>query len=298
MYSEQQIEAVTGKAGLKYAQNKNRGGRSSAKGRDFEIAYGAYRVALAAAVAIRSGNVGEGVTFHDQVKCFVDDFIETVPAGRTLVQLKSGGASWNGGDHPLAEDFRLQSSLDAACGSKANYALVVSDDEQRDALVVSRPDDLTAVTVHSFPEGLTDIDLIARLTDLSDALAELSPRAPERIVREQVWRMLVGTWHASRGDQQLADLINAAANGPGAVVAPLKPPYELPDEAKKALDKITDFRFYIVKNFFVFEALGGIQHGIADYHCHTPQFEAFVAELIAAQPADFFAFWSVLKAHV
>lgn len=298
MYSEKQIAAVTGAAGLKYAQNKNRGGRSSAKGRDFEIAYGAYRVALAAAAAFSAGETGEGVTFHDQVKCFVDDFIETAPAGRTLVQLKSGGASWNAGDHPLADDFRMQATLDATCGVKASYALVVSDDGQKAALIGSRPADLGAVSVLSFPDGLTDVELIDRLNDLSDALAALSPREPERIVREQIWRMLLGTWQASRGDQELAALVNAAAEGPGAVVAPLKPPYQLPEDAKKALDNVPGLRFYIIKNFFAFEALDGRQHGMADYHCHTPQFEAFVTELIDAQPADFFAFWSVLKAHV
>ena len=298
MYSAQQIAAVAGPAGLTYAQNKNRGGRSSAKGRDFEIAYGTYRVALAAATAFRSRSLGTGVSFHDQVQCFIDDFIETTSAGRTLAQLKSGDASWNGGDHPLADDFRMQSKLDAACQTLAHYALVVSDPERRDALISSRPSDLAAVSVLSFPEGLTDFELIAGLGDLSDALSELSPRSPERIVREQVWRMLLGTWQASRGDQTLAELVNAAANGPGAVVSPLAPSYELPEDAKKALDKVPGLRFNIRKNFFVFDALGGRQHGIADYHCHTPQFEAFVTELVAVQPTDFFAFWSVLKAHI
>ena len=82
------------------------------------------------------------------------------------------------------------------------------------------------------------------------------------------------------------------------MVSPLAPSYELSDAAKKALDKVPGLRFNIRKNFFVFDALDGRQRGIADYHCHTPQFEAFVTELIAAQPTDFFAFWSVLKAHI
>jgi hypothetical protein len=298
MYADATITAATGAAGLTYAQNKNRGGRSSAKGRDFEIVYGAYRIALAAADAFRSGSLGAGVAFHDQVQCFVDDFVTSGPHGRTLSQLKSGTASWSSGVHPLADDFRMQAKLDAACGVTAGYELVVGDDVRRDALTANQPANLSSVAVISFPGGLSDLDLIDRLGDLADALSELSPRPSERIAREQVWRMLLGTWQGSRGDQTLAALVNAAGDGPGAIVAPMLAPYVLSDEAIKALDNVTGLRFYISKNFFVYEALGGMQRGYADYHCHTPQFEGFVTDLIAEQPTDFFEFWLVLKAHV
>jgi len=298
MYSAAEIVTVAGESGLTYAQNKNRGGRSSAKGRDFEIVYGAYRVALAAAEAFRTGGLGAGISFHDQVQCFVDDFIASGPDGRTLSQLKSGAAHWNGGDHPLVDDFELQAKLDAVCGVVAAYELVVGDDGQRDTLIASRPAGLGSVSVVSFPGGLSDLELIDRLGDLADALTELSPRPPERIVREQVWRMLLGTWQGSRGDQSLATLVNNAGHGPGAIVAPLLPPYVLSDAAIKALDNVAGLRFYIRKNFFVFEALRGMQQGVADYHCHTPEFEGFVTNLLIAKPTDFFGFWDVLKAHV
>jgi hypothetical protein len=298
VYSSEQIEAATGADGLAYARNKNRGGRSSAKGRDFEIAYGAYRIALAAASALRSGELGEGVSFRDQVMCFVDDFVELTPTSRTFAQLKSGVAHWGGGDHPLADDFRLQSALDRALGVEARYALVVGDEGRREALLASRPSDLADVEVLSFPEGLDDRALIHRLRDLSEALSELSPREPEDVVREQVWRMLLGSWHGSRGDQNLSDVVDAAAEGPGAVVSPMRPPYELSEAAKIALDNVPGFRFYVRRNFFVYEALSGLQRGIADHHCHTPQFEAFVTKLIEDRPTDFFEFWKVLKAHI
>lgn len=298
VYSDANIEAVAGADGLHYAKNKNRGGRSSAKGRDFEIVYGAYRIALAAAEALQNGFPGTELAFHDQLLCFVDDFVSSGPDGRTLAQLKSGAANWSGGAHPLEDDFRMQASLDAACGVAARYELVVGTDAERDLLVASRPCDLSGVSVISFPGTLSDIKLIQRLEDLADALAELSPRPSERVVREQVWRMIVGTWLSSRGDQTLQAIIDAAGHGPGAIVAPLRAPYEFPAEAKNALDNVDGLRFNIHKNFFVYEALGGAMHGIADFHCYTPQFEAFVSDLMTSKPTTFWSFWSVLKAHV
>ncbi len=298
MYDSAMIEKTLGGGATTYAQNKNRGGRSSAKGRDFETSYGAYRVALAAAEAHTTGDDGTKLTFHDQVLCFVDAFITGRVAGRALEQLKSGGASWNAGDHPLSDDFRMQRRLDAASGITAAYRLVVSDETQRAALAASRPDDISEVDVLAFPEGLRDVDLIARLNDLSDALTELSPRPPERVVREQVWRMLLGTWAGSTGDQTLEALVNQAAHGPGGVVAPLKPPYAMPVDAKKVLDNVPGLRFNIHKNFFGYEWRGGMQRGVAEYHCHTVEFASFVQALVSNAPTDFFGFFSVLKAHV
>lgn len=298
MYDSAMIEETLGADAVTYAQNKNRGGRSSAKGRDFETSYGAYRIALAAAEAHANGEDGTKITFHDQVPCFVDDFIVGRAAGRTLEQLKSGGASWNAGDHPLSDDFRMQRRLDSALGVTAAYRLVVSDEGQRAALTASRPDDISEVSVLAFPEGLRDVELISRLADLSDALTELSPRPPERVVREQVWRMVLGTWAGSKGDQSLEELINQAAHGPGGVVAPLKPPYAMPADAKKVLDNVPGLRFYIHKNFFGFEWRDGIMRGNAEYHCHTVEFASFVDELVRVAPTDFLGFFDVLKAHV
>lgn len=298
MYDADAIERAVGAEALTYAQNKNRGGRSSAKGRDFEIVYGAFRVALAAAEAHRAGQTGDDVSFVDQVLCFVDDLVISRPTGLMLEQLKSGGASWMTGDHHLADDFRYQKSLDRAEGLIASYRLVLGDEELRQAMLDGRPGDLDDVEVISFPGLLPDVDLIARVPELADALTEMSPRPSERIFREQVWRMLLGTWAGSRGEQTLAALVNEAAKGPGGVVAPLREEYVLPDEAKIILDNVPGLRFYIRKNFFTYEAFGGTQRGFADFHCYTPQFEAFVTNLMANKPTDFFEFWTVLKAHV
>ncbi len=280
MYEASSIVSALGDKALVYAKNKNRGGRSSAKGRDFELLYGAYHVALEGAAAHAGGQDGSGVTFEDQVLCFVDDFVLTNGNGRTLAQLKSGAASWAVGDHPLGDDFRMQSMLDSACGVSASYLLVVSSDQTKSALIDARPADLAGVAVERFPEGLSDVDLIAAMPDLADALQELSPRPPEKVVREQVFRMILGTWASSRGEQKLSDLINAAAEGPGAVVAPLLAAYELPPSAKIVLDKVPHLRFYVAKGFFGYEC--GNMRGIAEYHSRTPEFEAFLAELCTA----------------
>ncbi len=41
-----------------------------------------------------------------------------------------------------------------------------------------------------------------------------------------------------------------------------------------------------------------MQRGVAEYHCHTVQFDSFVQALVRAAPTDFFGFFDVLKAHV
>lgn len=295
MYDADAIQRAVGAEALTYAQNKNRGGRSSAKGRDFEIVYGAFRVALAAAEAHRAGHSGNDVSFVDQVLCFVDDLVTRRPTGLTLEQLKSGGASWASGDHHLADDFRYQRTLDQAEGIAATYRLVLGDDGLRQAMLDGRPGDLEDVEVISFPGLLRDVELIARLPELAEALAEMSPRRSEQIVLEQVWRMLLGTWAGSSGEQTLAALVNEAAAGPGGVVAPLGEEYVLPNEAKIILDNVPGLRFYIRKNFFAYEAFGGTQRGVADFHCYTPQFGAFVTNLMAHKPTDFFEFWTVYR---
>ncbi len=72
-------------------------------------------------------------------------------------------------------------------------------------------------------------------------------------------------------------------------------------EAKNALDKIEYLRFYVTKNFFGFEYQGFGDHtmkGWAEYHCHTPEFGAFLTALVHAQATDFFEFFAIFKAHV
>ncbi|WP_294356624.1 hypothetical protein [uncultured Sphingomonas sp.] len=67
---------------------------------------------------------------------------------------------------------------------------------------------------------------------------------------------------------------------------------------KKVLDNVPGLRFYIHKNFFGYEWRDGMQRGVAEYHCHTVQFDSFVQALVRAAPTDFFGFFDVLKAHV
>jgi hypothetical protein len=46
MCTPEEIELVCGAEALAYARNKNRGGRAGAKGRAYELSYGAYRIAV------------------------------------------------------------------------------------------------------------------------------------------------------------------------------------------------------------------------------------------------------------
>ncbi len=296
MYDPKDIERIHGGDALDYARNKNRGGRSSAKGRDFEILYGAYRIALEAKAVIALDELGDSVVMADQVLCFIDDFIVEKPGETNLGQLKSGVATWGKGDRCVANDFRLQKALDEALERTASYRLVVGEAGTADKLVAGRPDDLSEVEVCVFPEGQSDRELIAALPDLASALDALTIRSPEPIVREQAFRLLLAAWLLSKGPQRLDALVNSAAEGPNGIIAPMLPPYEVADNLREALDAIPDFLYAIDRN--VFHYTSGRMNGYASFHCHTPQFAAFAAALVNSPPRDFEDFFVVMRTYL
>ncbi|HEX8900641.1 hypothetical protein [Vitreimonas sp.] len=67
-YTLESIGSVCGCDAAGYAANKQRGGRNSAKGRDYELMYGAVRIAELAAQVIRVGGSGEDIAIGDQTR--------------------------------------------------------------------------------------------------------------------------------------------------------------------------------------------------------------------------------------
>jgi len=296
VYNETDIEAVHGPDQVAYARNKNRGGRSSAKGRDYELIYAAYRIAVEAKEVLDRSENGSAVVFQDQILCFIDDLVADVRGTRILEQMKSGQANWGGVAKSVAGDFRLQDALDQAMGIDARYRLVVGDKQVAETLLTSRPKDLAYVEVAHFPASTNDRELIAAKNDLREALDALSCRRPEPIVREQVFRTLLAGWCLSTGPQSVADIVNRAAEGPNGLLPPMLPDYALADNVRAALDAIPNLSYTITRNVFRYAC--GMMTGYANYHCHTTQFGGFAEAIVNERPADFPEFFALMRRHL
>jgi hypothetical protein len=293
-YPEDLVRKVCGAAAATYVANKSRGGRNNANGRDYEVMYGAFRIVLLAAEALRAGDRGSQTTVADQLRCFVDDLAIDSPAQRTLSQVKSGAASWTAGEHPVADDFRSQRRLDREIGLSPVYELVVADRDRQRVLLDSRPEDVEA-NVTFFCDASKLCDLSREHPELLDALDELSARPPRSLVREQTFQTFVGAWFTSNGPVTLASVVNKASTGPDALIRPLGESYSLPANVAAALEAIPDFEFEIRRNHLWYGCKG--LEGYAAYHCLSDGFREFERFVLERRPDSFVALHAALRGH-
>jgi hypothetical protein len=170
-YDPALIESVCGAEAAAYAARKHRGGRSGQQGASFETAYATYRIALAGREASLDAKSQDDVWFQSQTGGFIDDLATVTACETALSQAKSGTAAWMGGDHPLADDFRMQRQLDVAAGCQVNYELVVSSEDHADAMRKARPQDLNDVAVTVFRcTGDNWLGLFSAHPELQEAL--------------------------------------------------------------------------------------------------------------------------------
>ena len=146
-YTTDDIERVCGEHLARYAANKKRGGENMVVGYTFEVACAVYNVVLAIDRECSRDRRGEGIYFDRSPGGFVDDLAETDAGLTTLSQMKSGPVSWNGGKHPIDEDFRHQAVLDYGLGRNPRYELVVSSQNLAIGLTRGQPEDLRHVAV-------------------------------------------------------------------------------------------------------------------------------------------------------
>src|SRR5262249_30829614 len=148
---------------------------------------------------------------------------------------KSGSVSWNGGDHPLSDDFRMQSKIDRQIGVSARYELVVADRGQLQNLKSNTPNDISFVDVRYVPNGDMDL-LFANYPQLNGWLDTISARPPRKSTREQTFQRLFAAWAMSRGTVTLHEVVNSAATGADALIGPIGESYELTEALKVTLD--------------------------------------------------------------
>jgi hypothetical protein len=231
------------------------------------------------------GTSQEDVWFQGQTGGFVDDLATVTVQETAFAQAKSGVATWTGGDHPLADDFRMQRQLDAAAGRRANYELVVSSDDHADAMLKSRPDDLDGVAVTAFRCTADNwLNLFADHPELEEALDAISVRRPQRIVREQTFQAILGWWlhHGCRGS--LRDMMLELAQRPDALVRVPGPNYELPTDVVVALQGVAGLSWSISGRHFAY-AVGSLK-GWAAFLCGSKPFRRFEQLMVEQRPVE------------
>lgn len=283
-YSFEAIEAACGVESANYASNKNRGGRNSANGRDFELCYATVRICELAAEVLRNGCDGADIVLNDQLFCFVDDLMIRTPSSQSLSQLKSGAASWEAGERSIATDFRLQRVLDNSLGIKSQYELVVGSREKERALLAQKPDDIDANI--RFHAGDDFDSILMNHPDLGRDLDCISIRPPlKRSVREQTFMVLLGAWITSAGATSLRDVVNRASTGPDALIGPIGESYALPKNVEYILSKIPGLTFEVRRNHLYFECYG--MSGYAAFNCFAPDFRILERRIVELEPNTF-----------
>jgi len=279
-----EIERVCGATAAQYASNKSRGGLAGQKGWTFEVLYAAYRIATEAYVVCSRGGTGAEVWFQAQAGGFVDDLAVVTLEETILSQTKSGDVSWTAGEHPLAEDFRLQATLDNAAGRSATYELVVATDEVAASIKARQPSDVAFVRVAIFRAAGPDLlGLFERQQDLAHALDGISLRPPRRIVREQTFEAILGAWVRSGGAGCLRDILRELAVRPYALVRVPGPDFEVRAEVAEALYGVPGFRFRTVGMHFQYEVADRLS-GWAAFLCDSEGFRAFEQFIMEGKP--------------
>src|SRR5690606_901874 len=122
-----EIQVCFGEKARKYAANKHRGGVNGKKGSRYEDFYMAFKAAEWAARCFRH-LIPAWPRLRGQIVGFVDDFAIDLAENTEYYQLKNvGSLTWDGGDHPLVEDFARQYKLAVHLGEPSPTTnLVVS----------------------------------------------------------------------------------------------------------------------------------------------------------------------------
>jgi len=284
-YDPATIERACGVHAAAYAARKQRGGRSNQQGSSFETAYAAYRIALAGYRACQEPEAEDDIWFQAQTGGFIDDLAIVTAQDTALAQAKSGVVSWHAGDHPLADDFRLQRQLDQEAGRTARYELVVASDEYAGAMHASRPDDLADISVTAFRcDGKNWLDLFVAHPDLREALDAISLRRPQTIVREQTFQLILGWWlhHGCCG--HLRAMMLELAERPDALVRVPGPDYALSAEVAAALANVVGLVWSISGRHFAYEV--GNLKGWAAFLCGSDRFQRFERFMLEEHPTE------------
>jgi hypothetical protein len=217
-----------------------------------------------------------------------------------LYQAKSGAASWNTGDHPLATDFRLQGQLDLALRKTVDYVLLVSKTQAKHNLLELRPSDLTNVEVQAIQYSETQMRdqsaeadyFVARNVELLEPLHQLIRPVVSNWSARQAFRLLLGTYCDAGNLASVRELLSDAAGDGDALIAFPGARYELPLHVTEILSALPKFSWSVSGFRFRFD-FGGLK-GSAAFECGTDAFCLFEKWVASCNPTGEDGSWKVV----
>lgn len=290
MINAEIAETICGAEATRYLINKHRGGRAGGDGVFFEIWYAVYRAAVLIKELIVDGKESSLPVMATQTFDFVDDLtISWEQASKKHhFQLKnSGGISWNSGDHPIAEDFRLQKRLNDGLGIASTVTtLVTSDYIAADKLGDSTPSDITSFSqVEDFAFAETLNHMLQVEPRLRGALTGLC--ATEDLDKvEKLGTVLVGAWVTRAGMPScLGELWEAVlAHEPNYIR--FTPETDVVEKFDQILTQIQGFSYTIADGYFEWTYLD-LDSGMLEYPVNSDKFSEFQSVIIKEEPSTF-----------
>jgi hypothetical protein len=288
------IVELVGAESAAYLLRKNAGGSSGYKGTRYEQIFGAHCIARFAQCLI---DRGEDSQIEWQGRGFVDDLFMRLDQTATVhaYQLKnSAQVSWTSGEHPIAEDFRLQHQLSTSEGYREiRIGLVCSDEGVTNALRDDIPLDIAAfTTAEFFPYAEKMLPLIHANGAMAAAYAYLSKHeTPTRVELESVATVLMGAWHVEAPAASVGQVLTRARTVQPALIRTLQSDNEagqqLTKETRSVLGAIPDFQYNITRGFLRWSAISETTWGVLSFDCFTDRFQRWQTKIQQLRPTSF-----------
>ncbi|MCE4543270.1 MULTISPECIES: hypothetical protein [unclassified Caballeronia] len=291
------VMRLFGEAGLKYLQNKHRGGTNGKKGTRYEDQFAAFKIAEILAEHVEHPEPLPVI--EEQAFGFVDDLAIASQRATKYYQCKnSDSVSWTGGDHPIETDFKSQVDLASALQKPAPAVqLVVADSDLAAKLGGKIPAQISEhSSVEFFPFFGSVNQLVLSHPPLREKLAALTRvENPKDDELEATFSALLLAWVRVLGGSSVEEIVQSARKQSPQLlrVFPLTDGVEFLQQAfKDALARIPGLSYSVKRGFFSWNA-DGVSVTL-ERDCASEEFGRFQQRVINAKPNDIDAFWDLM----
>lgn len=294
--TDEQLQTALSSPQAKTLQHKSRGGRSNARGNQYEALFRAAKVVELAATAKQPLTQ---LFVKPQVRGFVDDLAIAFPTQTLYYQCKclteAGQLSWTSGNPSLAQDFAWQHALVARCGAPpAATHLVVAGAALHAKMSQTMPGTLARhARVELFPycEGIVN-RLVYEYRPVRFWLSQISascwPKHDELVALLQLVKAACAEF--PDGATVAAILAAIDRHHPGHLRAPgpAEPWLDALDPALLTLlDNMEGLEYDVGRGFFQWRAFG--TSGRFAFLCTDRRFLRFQQRVLQHQPRNFLA---------